>query len=89
MPATPSLRIVLDVAQELALVQGEGQAGLVALQLGHITRVHPSRLPWARAGFAVAANARIEDRHQRGADSDSHAEGPEREGDRHGLLLGL
>ena len=87
MPAAPSLRIVLDVAQELALVQGEGEAGLVALQLGDVTRVHPSRLPWAGAGFAVAANARIEDRHQRGADSDGHAEGPKPEGDRHGLFL--
>ena len=89
MPAAPSLRIVLDVAQEFALVQGEGQAGLVALQPGHVTRVHPSRLPRAGAGFAVAANARIEDRHQRGADSDGYAKGPEREGDRHGLFLGI
>ncbi|MEF9604887.1 hypothetical protein O4J55_22205, partial [Paracoccus sp. PXZ] len=87
MTAAPSLRIVLNVAQELALVQGEGQAGLVAHKLGNVAWVHPSRLPRPSAGFSVSANARIEDRRQRGADSDGYAKGPERQGDRHGLLL--
>ena len=64
LEAWAALRVVFHVTQEFALVQCQGQADLVMRQPGDVTWVHPSRLPWAGAGFAVSAHARIEDRPQ-------------------------
>ena len=59
MTTPPSLRIVLDVAQQLALVQGEGQACLVCVPCGRC-RGGPSS-PLARARCEICGCAQCAD----------------------------